>query len=210
MSLFEPIIFAVAMVALTDYYRRGLFSGEDDFAGRWLIKWIAVGIILPVAAWIMLNAGSRPVLPALIPLKSPVSAGWLGELVFQVRYISVQTSPALFVISSYWAAVSLGWYITVMGQGAQNRQEFVVSCVAWCALLLPVVALLFYWFGPAILGLATLFWVWPLAHFALSLKPAPSPPIYARAVAKMKFGKYREAEEAIIGELEKCESDFDG
>jgi tetratricopeptide (TPR) repeat protein len=57
---------------------------------------------------------------------------------------------------------------------------------------------------------AALFWVWPLAHHAISLKPVPRPPLYARAVAKMQFGKYREAEQAIIGELEKCETDFDG
>ena len=210
MSLFEPIIFFAAMVALTDYYRRGLFTGEDDFSGRWLIKWIAVGVVLPVAAWVMLNAGTRPILPALIPVPLPSGAGWFGMLVYHVRYVATQTSPALFVISSFWAATSLGWYITVMGQGAQNRREFVTSCAAWCALLLPLVALMYFWFGPAFLGLAALFWVWPLAHFALSLSPAPSPPIYARAVAKMKFGKYREAEQAIIGELEKCESDFDG
>jgi hypothetical protein len=34
--------------------------------------------------------------------------------------------------------------------------------------------------------------------------------MYARAVAKMKFGKYSEAEWEIINELERCEDDFDG
>jgi len=36
------------------------------------------------------------------------------------------------------------------------------------------------------------------------------PPMYARAVARMKFGKYSEAEWEIIHELEKCEDDFQG
>ena len=36
------------------------------------------------------------------------------------------------------------------------------------------------------------------------------PPMYARAIARMKFGKYSEAEWEIIRELEKCEDDFDG
>ena len=35
-------------------------------------------------------------------------------------------------------------------------------------------------------------------------------PLYSRAVASMKFGKYQDAETAIIHELEKCETDFDG
>jgi hypothetical protein len=34
--------------------------------------------------------------------------------------------------------------------------------------------------------------------------------MYARAVARMKFGKYNEAELEIIRELEKCEDDFEG
>src|SRR3989442_1468841 len=34
--------------------------------------------------------------------------------------------------------------------------------------------------------------------------------MYTRAVAKMKFGKYSEAEWEIIRELEKCEDDFEG
>jgi uncharacterized protein (DUF1499 family) len=34
--------------------------------------------------------------------------------------------------------------------------------------------------------------------------------MYARAVARMKFGKYSEAEWEIIRELEKCEDDFEG
>jgi hypothetical protein len=34
--------------------------------------------------------------------------------------------------------------------------------------------------------------------------------MYARAVAKMKFGKYSEAEWVIIQELEKCDDDFEG
>jgi len=34
--------------------------------------------------------------------------------------------------------------------------------------------------------------------------------MYARAVAKMKFGKYTEAEWEIIRELERCEDDFEG
>jgi hypothetical protein len=34
--------------------------------------------------------------------------------------------------------------------------------------------------------------------------------MYARAIARMKFGKYSEAEWEIIRELEKCEDDFEG
>ena len=98
MSLIEPIIFVIAMAALADYYRRRVFADEAGFSGRWLVKWIAVGIILPAAAWVMLNAGSRPVLPALIPVQPPTGAGWFGMLRYEGRYVATQTGPALFVI----------------------------------------------------------------------------------------------------------------
>ena len=42
------------------------------------------------------------------------------------------------------------------------------------------------------------------------LNPPKLPPVYARAIAKMKFGKYTEAEWEIIRQLETCENDFDG
>jgi len=34
--------------------------------------------------------------------------------------------------------------------------------------------------------------------------------MYSRAIARMKFGKYGEAEKEIISQLEKCEDDFEG
>jgi len=42
------------------------------------------------------------------------------------------------------------------------------------------------------------------------LQPVKRSPMYARAIAKMKFGKYAEAEWEIIRELERCEDDFGG
>src|SRR5258708_20345946 len=36
------------------------------------------------------------------------------------------------------------------------------------------------------------------------------PPMYSRAIARIKFGKYSEAEIEIIHQLEKAEDDFDG
>ena len=51
----------------------------------------------------------------------------------------------------------------------------------------------------------------PLVGYAPSvLKPRKAPPMYARAIARIKFGKYAEAEWEIIRELEKCEEDVDG
>jgi tetratricopeptide (TPR) repeat protein len=76
-----------------------------------------------------------------------------------------------------------------------------------------IVPALFLWYfgGWPLFGLAGIAMLAPMAGYGsniLQLKKAP--PIYARAIARMKFGKYSEAEMEIIQELEKCEDDFDG
>ena len=80
-----------------------------------------------------------------------------------------------------------------------------------CTLLSPFVALMVYCYGLGGIGFALLIWFWPVTHYGLSVQPKKDPlPTYTRAVAKMKFGKYSEAEAVIIEELEKSETDFDG
>jgi hypothetical protein len=65
--------------------------------------------------------------------------------------------------------------------------------------------------GLPLLGLAGIAFLAPMAGYGRSvLRPKKAPPMYARAIARMKFGKYAEAEWEIIRELEKREDDFDG
>jgi tetratricopeptide (TPR) repeat protein len=65
--------------------------------------------------------------------------------------------------------------------------------------------------GLPILGFAACLILGPIAGYAPNiLRVKKTPPMYARAIAKLKFGKYNEAELEIIRELEKCEDDFDG
>jgi hypothetical protein len=206
----EMLVFVLGMFGLTAYYKQQLFEDDEGYGWRWLLAWMGKGVLLPVIAWVALNAGWHPIIPPLHPMQLPAITGRLDALVFEVRYVSAQTAPALFVISSYWAALTFGWWVWATSPRARDRAEFIASCVAWCALLSPVVALLIYVCGPGAIGLALLTWFCPLAHHALSFKPVKTQPAYAHAVASLKFGKYHQAEQAIIGELEKCESDFDG
>ncbi len=206
----EMFVFVLGMFALTAYYWWQLFEEDAVYHKRWLLAWMGKGVLLPVVAWVALNAGAHPVIPPLYPMKLPAVTGWFGMFVFEVRYVSAQTAPALFVISSYWAALTFGWWVWAASSRARDREEYIASCAVWCVLLSPVVALMIYLCGPGVIGLALLAWFCPLAQYALSFKPVKTQPAYAHAVASLKFGKYRQAEQAIIGELEKCESDFDG
>jgi hypothetical protein len=73
--------------------------------------------------------------------------------------------------------------------------------------------LLAYFGGWSMLGLASLILLAPMAGYGSSILKAEKqkvPPMYARAIARMKFGKYSEAEWEIIHQLERCEDDFEG
>jgi hypothetical protein len=65
--------------------------------------------------------------------------------------------------------------------------------------------------GWAGVGFALVLLTAPIAGYAPSiLGRKKMTPMYSRAIAKMKFGKYREAEMDVISELEKREDDFEG
>src|SRR6185436_13785949 len=65
--------------------------------------------------------------------------------------------------------------------------------------------------GFPVMGLAIAFILGPIAGYTPKiLRARKTPPLYSRAIARMKFGKYKEAEWEIIRELEKAQDDFDG
>jgi DNA-binding transcriptional MerR regulator len=210
----EAMLFVAGMIALAAFFWRELFPDDEVYDKRWLLAWMGKGALLPILVWVALNSGRQPMMPALILVKHPAAKGWFSALAYAVNYVCAQTGPALFVIGSYWAALTIGWLVWASASRAElrdlDRRDFVVSALLWCGLLSPVVALMLYVYGLKVIGLALLIWVCPLAQHALSLKPVKTQPSYAHAIASLKFGKYHQAEKAIIGELEKCETDFDG
>jgi hypothetical protein len=118
-----------------------------------------------------------------------------------------------FVISSFWTSVTLAWAVVEAGLGAEgeNRAQFKALCLT-CSVAMVLPALFIMWFGGwLLLGLAGTALLAPMAGYgAAILRARKTAPMYARAIARMKFGKYSEAEWEIIHELEKCEDDFDG
>jgi hypothetical protein len=73
-------------------------------------------------------------------------------------------------------------------------------------------ALFIFWIGGWMtLGLALTLILLPIAAYTPEVAKKPElPPMYARAIAKMKFGKYSEAEWEIIRQLERHPNDFGG
>jgi len=213
MNFLGPLFVLVCLVALARYYWKLLIEDEDEaaYSWRWFLTWLGKGVLLPTIAWMMLNIGSTPVLPAIVRVAPPTSTGGFAGFVHGLGYTMAQTGPALVAVSSFWAAVTFGWFVVLISRQSENRRGFIISSLVWCGLISPIVGLMVYLFGWGGLGFGLLFWFWPIAHYSLLLKSKADPvPSYGHAIGKLKFGKYREAELAIIGELEKCQTDFDG
>jgi hypothetical protein len=115
------------------------------------------------------------------------------------------------VIASYWSAISLAQLAGAIATHADSRQEFAVIAVVLGVLSSPVLLLCAWAGGLPWAGVMLLFWLVPVTHCTLSLVCAAKPmPMYARAIARLKLGKYKEAEHEVIEQLEKREDDFDG
>jgi tetratricopeptide (TPR) repeat protein len=176
---------------------------------RWLIAWSVKGLLVPLAIWALMNLGlSWNLQPFMPQVQAAQNSGsdWFPE------YLRV-LATGLFVISTYWTTVTLSWCLIEAGSGMEGdaQAQFKSLCLL-CFIAMVVPALVLWFFaGWPLFGLAGIAVLGPMAGYGsriLQLKKTP--PIYARAIARMKFGKYSEAELEIIQELEKCEDDFDG
>jgi hypothetical protein len=176
---------------------------------RWLVPWVIKGLGVPAVIWGLMNLGLSWQLQSFMPqVQAARNTGgpWFPE------YLKV-LGPGVFVISSYWTAAVLAWILVHEAKAADSKPQKDFKRLCWiCILGLGVPAGIVLLIGglPA-LGLAAIFVLGPMAGYAPTyLHPKKLRPIYARAIARMKFGKYTEAEWEIIHELERCEDDFEG
>ncbi|HYG34586.1 MAG TPA: hypothetical protein VEC99_07380 [Clostridia bacterium] len=176
---------------------------------RWLAVWSAKGLVLPLALWMLMNVGlSWSLQPFMPEVQAAQNSGgsWMPE------FLQV-TGQGLFVLSSYWTALTLGWLLVSAGLGTddESRKDFRSLCLTcFLALIIPG-AILVLLGGWAMVGVAATMILAPMAGYGRGyLQPAKTPPMYAKAIARIKFGKYSEAEWEIIRELEKSHDDFEG
>ncbi|HWY74653.1 MAG TPA: hypothetical protein VN281_03495, partial [Verrucomicrobiae bacterium] len=120
--------------------------------------------------------------------------------------------PAVAIIASYWTALNFAWFIGAVSSRMQRNREVLIGSIGWCLLAFPLMAAFIRFLGWESAGYVTLLCLLPLVQIGSNIPAEPElvPPSYARAIAKMKFGKYAEAESEVIQELDRCANDFDG
>ncbi len=176
---------------------------------RRLLPWLIKGFMLPFALWVVMNLGiSWQLQPFMPQVQAAQNSGtnWIPAFLHVI-------AAGLFAVSSYWAAVTLGWVLFKIGSGleGEDRADFRALCIAsLVGMALPAIGLV--WAGGWLtLGLAMGLLFLPIAGYAPAvLRRIKLPPMYSRAIAKMKFGKYTEAEWEIIRQLENWENDAAG
>jgi hypothetical protein len=176
---------------------------------HWLLYWSLKGLLVPLILWAVMNIGFswnlQPFMPQIQAAQNS-GKGWLAVF-FRVLL------RGWFVISSSWTAGTLGWALVQAATGIEGEVRATFKALCWTSVIgmgLPALALA--WFGGwPTYGLAATAILAPIAGYAPPiLHTKKRPPVYARAIARMKFGKYTEAEWEILRELEKCEDDFQG
>jgi hypothetical protein len=203
MSVIPAIFLLGCFTAIVWQYWEQLMGEEIATGRRWFWLWYLKGVATPIGIWILFGAGGLPGLPSLLGQTQP---GILGSAL-------EASAVGIIVISSYWAAVTVGWLlVTLAGRiPDENLSRWRQQMLVWSVPLLLVGGLFVHVAGWKWAGLIATLCLLPLAHgtmpFLVVEKVIPQ---YAAAVGKMKLGRFDDAEWEIIRQLEECEDDFQG
>ncbi len=179
---------------------------------RWLLSWFVKGLVLPVLLWTVMNLGvSWSLQPFMPEIQAAQIANDPRDPWFPIFLGAVGTG--IFIAGSYWSALGLGWVLLRVSRGleGEQRSDFKGLCMT-CSMALGIPAIGIFWLGGLpVAGMAAAVVLAPIAGYAPNIiRLVKLPPMYSRAVARIKFGKYSEAEIEIIRQLENAEDDFDG
>lgn len=198
----------VAMVVAGGYvYWTRLFGDDPTPDRRRFWAWAAKGLAFPLAVWTLCNFNLLPGMSPLIPEIGDIDdTGWAKFLA-----LCRVTGPSLPAIAGAWGAITLAWLFAEIQQRVENRRETLFIAGVLTLFAIPFVILVLRLFGLASAGFAGILWLLPVVHLCSHFTDKTAPvPSYARAVAQLKRGKYREAEHEVIGQLEKKEDDIEG
>ena len=205
------LFLVAAIIVIVNWALRHLSIDADENDSLLVIDWgwFVKGFGLPIVLWFLMNIGLsfqlQPFMPAIQAAKNG-GGDWFNPFIHTMN-------RGLLVIGSYWGAFTLGWAVLNVRRSLREdlRLEFHGVCFTAVAIMILPAAFLLYVGHGWVLGWSLMIICAPIAYYAAPVirKPAKSPG-YARAIARMKFGKYAQAEAEILRQLETAENDFDG
>ncbi len=170
---------------------------------RAFLAWVAKGLLGPLAIWTFANSGilHRPVIPRFA--QALADGNWWQVFLPATAALSI-------IITSWWATVTAAWLVWQMSVRLHQPAACCRVAASWSVIGLPLALVLALLFHMAGLGLGLAVWLGSIACGLATLLPLRLPPSYSKAIARINFDKFNEAELEIIHQLEKSESDFDG
>lgn len=174
---------------------------------RAFLRWAIRGLLIPIFVWLLVNLNAIPNFPPLLPelaMSKPSAKLGLGASIHLI-------STGFVAIALCWTMVSFGWMFLYIARKSGTPRELWFNLGFWFVVLSPFVWVSFRLFGMSGAPLALLICLIPTVHAALEAVERPVRiPSYSIAVARMKFGRFADAEKHVLAELEKCETDYDG
>jgi hypothetical protein len=204
MILLLPLIYALIWCARAHWLQAE--EGKTEWP-KLFKKWAFQGLGIPLLLWAVVNTGWLPRIPSLVP--SMANAQAHGQEWFWL-WIFFTVSGAVF-ITIYWAALTYTWLFARIIAQCQDKKGLAATAGLVSLLSGPLAFVVAFWGEVWAWGLALLTWLIPVVHTTIDLgRKLENRPLYSRAIARLKFGKYTEAEREVISQLEKCENDFEG
>jgi hypothetical protein len=204
MSLFALAILVTCMaMGVHHYWHRDARDRGEREPTRQFLLWAARGLLAPMLVWTFFNCGWL-VSPLIPHISQAQSAGKLASAFIPI------TAGVLFVVGSWWAAVTLGWIAVNVFMRSDHRGELLATAAIWLVGVVFVGAIILLLSGGFGLGFALALCFGTVVHATMPLAPVKLPPTYSKALAKIAFDKFNDAEWEIIHQLEKAENDFDG
>lgn len=201
---------AIWMLGFLTYFYWNQFQSLPRWGDRIMPfrRWFWSGWFGASAFWVLMNTGW---LPGISPLHGHAYMALHTANLPRGTFLN-ELAPSLSVMILLWSVFSFLWLAVMAGRAIENRRDWWDRLGMGGLVLVPVAGLLVYAWGFHGLPFALLVLTVPAVHLALAqLKHRiEAKPTYARAVARIKRGRYTEAESEIISQLEHCEDDVEG
>ncbi|MGZ4961986.1 MAG: tetratricopeptide repeat protein [Limisphaerales bacterium] len=202
------IVILGAFIAIVVDLLGQLPTTESHKIRKWLVEWFIKGVVVPIVVWMVFNMGVFQNLPDFVSSRMLQKMNGVNrDATLLLIFVGV------VVITTYWTALTSGWLLAMLTAYDVDKRE-VFKRIRWLAILLsPLALLIVASFGWGALGVAGTVWLLPVVKAAGSVTGEPARrirPTYSKAAIHVQRGKYEDAEQEVLAELEQHQDDFDG